>query len=102
MSQFENENIDTQRIVAIGIFGAILAFVLIVGGQVLYYRMEKADETIKFVDAKPAERMAYQAEQRTKISEYKYVDRATDRVKIPIERAMDLELRALQPINGGP
>lgn len=99
---FEQENIDTQRIVAIGIFGAIAAFVLIIGGQVLYYRMEKADEMVKFVDVKPAARVAYQAEQRGKISEYKYVDKATDRVKIPIARAMDLELRALQPMNGGP
>lgn len=99
---FEQENIDTQRIVVIGIFGAIVAFVLIIGVQVLYYRMEKADEFTKFVDVKPAERVAYQAEQRGKITEYKYVDRATDRVKIPIDRAMDLELRALQPVNGGP
>jgi hypothetical protein len=99
---FEDENIDTQRIVVIGIFGAVIAFVLIVVVQVLFYRMEKADEYVKFVAVKPAERIAVQTEQLDKLNGYRWVDRSTARVAIPIARAMELEVSTLQSNHGGP
>jgi hypothetical protein len=93
---FEDENIDTQRVVLVGIFGALVAFILIVGVQVLFYRMEKADEYLKFVAVKPAERVAVQTEQLQQLRDYRWVDRTNGRAAIPIERAMDLELQTLQ------
>ena len=92
----EKENIDTQQIATVGLFGIIVTFVLICGAQVLYYRIEKSDEYSKFVAPGYAALKTLQTEQRQALADYKWVDRQKETVTIPIERAMDLVVRDLQ------
>lgn len=93
---FEKENIDTQTLLVIGIVAVTVTFLTIVGLQVLWYRIEKAEAHSKFVDVRPAMKAQVQAQEREQLSNYRWTDRANGQVAIPIERAMELELQALQ------
>ena len=92
----EKENIDAVRIATIGIVCITIAFVLICMSQVLYYRVERADEYGKFVVPGYTALKTLQTEQRQALADYKWVDRQKETVTIPIERAMDLVVRDLQ------
>lgn len=92
---FEGEGIDTQRVALVGVFGAVLAFILIVAVQVLFYRMEKADEFKKIVSERPRELVGWRTEWATEMGNYRWVDREAKTVAVPIERAMELEVRSL-------
>ncbi len=91
---FETESIDSQRVAVIGIFTAIVIFVAIMLVQVLFYRTEKAGMALKDA-AKPRELADVQTEQATSLTTYRWVDRDTDTVTIPIKRAMQLEVETL-------
>ncbi len=91
----EKDNVDSQSVAIIGIFGAVLAFVLIVGVQVLYYKMEKTDQEKKVVAPGWVSLKEMVVEQRAGIANYRWVDRDKDTVTIPIERAMELVVRDL-------
>lgn len=91
---FEQENIDSQRLAVVGIFGALVIFVAIVGVQVLFYRLEKSDVLSKDTN-KPRDLAIVQTEQATSISTYRWVDRSTATVTLPIKRAMQLEVDRL-------
>lgn len=91
---FEQENVDSQRLAMLGIFGALAIFVVIVGVQVLFYRLEKADIGVKDT-GKPRDLVAVQTEQVTSLSTYRWVDKEKDIVTVPIKRAMQLEVERL-------
>ena len=91
---FELESIDNQRVAVVGIFTALLIFVAIVSVQVLFYRVEKSDVGKK--DAgRPRDLATVQTEQATSLTTYRWVDRDTDTVTLPIKRAMQLEVENL-------
>jgi hypothetical protein len=92
----EKDNIDAQSVAIVGVFGAVIAFVLIVGVQVLYYRMERTDEYKKVVEPGSIGLKEMVAEQETSLNGYKWVDRDKDVVTIPIDRAMELTVHDLQ------
>ena len=96
MSSSTNDGIDSQTLTIIALFGAAVTFVLIVGVQVLFYRMQKTDFQHKVIEPGCADLKAAVTEQRTQLDQYKWVDRDKGRVMIPIERAMDLTVRELQ------
>ena len=91
---FELESIDNQRVAVVGIFTAILIFIAIVSVQVLFYRVEKSD-VVKKDGGRPRDLAAVQTEQATSLTTYRWVDRDTDTVTIPIKRAMQLEVENL-------
>ena len=92
----EKDNIDAQSVAIVGVFGAVIAFVLIVGVQVLYYRMERTDEYKKVVAPGSIGLKEMVAEQETSLNGYRWVDRDKDLVTIPIDRAMELTVHDLQ------
>lgn len=92
----QKDDVDTQTVAIIGVFSAIMVFVLILGSQVLYYRMQNTDVTKKFVVPGSADLQTVVTEQRATISTYHWVDKDKGVVAIPIDRAMDLVLRQLQ------
>jgi hypothetical protein len=91
----EQDTIDTPSIVLVGIFAALVCFVLILGVQVLYYRMEATDEYKKVVlpGSTPLKEMV--SEQQGSLGTYRWIDRNSDTVAIPIERAMQLTVHDL-------
>src|SRR4051812_26124833 len=91
---FELESIDNQRVAVIGIFTALLIFVAIISVQVLFYRVEKSDVAHKDGN-KPRDLSEMQTEQATSLTTYRWVDRDTGTVTIPIKRAMQLEVENL-------
>ena len=91
---FEAESIDNQRVAVLGIFTALVFFVLIICLQVLFYRVERSG-LAKLDAPKPRDLAAVQTEQATALQTYRWVDRGTDSVTIPIERAMQLETEHL-------
>lgn len=91
---FEEESIDSQRVAVIGIFTAVVIFIIIIGVQVLYYRVEKADVAQKD-GARPRDLAEVMTEQQSTLNTYRWVDRDTDTVTLPIKRAMQLEVETL-------
>lgn len=80
---------NTPTLVLVGIVGAILTFVAIVGVQALFYNAEnQASRIINADDSSLASRL--RAEQLETINTYRWKDREKGIVTIPIDRAMDL------------
>ena len=82
------DGIDSRSLMIIGLFGIIVTYVLMVGVQVMFYRMEKADHLRKVVvpgcqDLKEA-RNGWQL----KLNTYRWSDGGHQAAAIPIERAM--------------
>lgn len=91
---FEEESIDSQRVAVIGIFTAVVIFIAIIMVQVLFYRTQRASVTVKET-AKPRDLAEVQTEQATALTGYRWVDRDTDMVTMPIKEAMQLETKRL-------
>ena len=91
---FESENIDTRQLATVAIFGVTLIPVVIIGLQVLFFRMEKQDRA-KFSGQRPAELANMLTEQATELATYDWVDKTAGVAKVPIKRAMQLELEDL-------
>ena len=89
----QNDDIDTQAVTVIGLVGAIITFALIVAVQVLYYRMTREDEERKNTH-RPRPVTTLLAEQRASLARYHWIDKDKGVVAIPIERAMELTVKA--------
>jgi hypothetical protein len=84
----------TPATVLVGIVGAILVFVVIVGLQALFYNAET--QTVSQVDqGNPRQLSRLRAEQLEAINSYAWKDREQKVVTIPIDRAMELTVEAL-------
>lgn len=86
---------DVPRILYLGVVGIILVFVTIVGLQVIFYQAEKAEIARKAAQHGPEEVYRLRAAQLERLNEYRWVDRKTNTVAIPIERAMGLAMDEL-------
>jgi biopolymer transport protein ExbB/TolQ len=93
---FQKEDVDSQTVALIAIFGSVLTFTMIVGAQVLYYRVTKEADFKSRVAVGSSELHDVQTEQRGQINSYRWVNKEKEIAAIPIERAMELELHALQ------
>jgi hypothetical protein len=91
---FEEESIDSQRVAVIGIFTAVVIFIIIIGVQVLFYRVGKQD-VVKKDSGRPRDLAEVMTEQQSTLNTYRWVDRDTNTVTIPIKRAMQLEVENL-------
>jgi hypothetical protein len=94
---FEQEDIESGRLAMVGIFTVSLIFVAIIGLQVLYHRFQKMDGILKDT-GRPRALAAMQTEHLTQINSYRWVDRSTKTVTIPIKRAKQLELERLSGV----
>lgn len=81
---------DSQAIVIVGLVGAILVFVLIVGLVALFHRAEDAEIERKVVAQVPEELDSLRARQLEILNGYRWIDPAKGIVGIPIDRAIGL------------
>ena len=90
--RYDDPNVPASAVV--GIIGAVLLFVIIVGLQALFYRMQDAELADK-VYSQPYEQLRQlDADQLEQLNSYGWVDQQAGTVHIPIERAMQLEVAA--------
>ena len=81
---------DVPASAVVGILGAILLFVIIVGLQALFYRMEEGELARKVYDQPYQELQQLDADQLETLNSYGWMDRQRNVAHIPIGRAMEL------------
>ena len=87
--RYDDPNVPASAV--IGIIGAILLFVIIVGLQALFYRMQEQELAAKVYSQPYEELRQLDASQLEQLNSYGWVDQQAGSVHIPIERAMELE-----------
>lgn len=95
----EKQNVNIQLLVAIGSISTVLLIVLVVGVQAWFgaeLRRETEEKQSNVVQWKLKD---LRLEQESKLQGYRWVDREAGTVAIPIERAMEITVRA--PETGG-
>jgi len=81
---------DVSASVLVGVVGAILLFVIIVGLQALFYRMDESERSRKVYEQPDQALQQLDADQLAALTSYGWVDQQRGVVRIPIERAMQL------------
>ena len=81
---------DVPASAAVGVVGAILLFVIIVGLQALFHRMEEGERSRKVYEQPDQALQQLDADQLGTLTSYGWVDQQRGIVHIPIERAMAL------------
>ncbi len=87
---------DVPASAIVGILGAVLLFVIIVGLQALFYSMESRELARKVTEDpyEPLQRL--DADQLELLNSYGWVDQQAGIARIPIDRAMELVVEASQ------
>jgi hypothetical protein len=88
------DDLNTPLIVTIGVLFVVLTFVLIIMLQVYFYQAQTKEYQTKVIEPKAVELSGYLADQATELHNYGWIDRDQGKVKIPIERAMELLVAA--------
>lgn len=81
---------DVPASAVVGILGAILLFVIIVGLQAIFYRMQERELERKVYDQPNQELQQLDADQLETLNSYGWVDEQGKVAHIPIDRAMKL------------
>lgn len=84
------DGLDTSGLVAAGVVAAIGTFVLIVGLQALYLRLETVQTAAPSGINAVMSSASLLSEQRSKINRYGWLDRSKGIVAIPIDRAIEI------------
>ena len=82
---------DPQTIstLVVGIVGIALAWVIIMGLEVIFHKTAKAEFERKIVQQESAPLLESRAKQQQRLDGYHWVNEAAGTVAIPIEQAMD-------------
>ena len=94
MERYNDTN--TPMLALVGVVSTILLFALIVGLQVLYYALAERDYERKVIQIPTAASDGILAEQEIQLTQYGWLDRAQNKVAIPIDRAMERVVTELQ------
>jgi nitroreductase len=86
----ERDAPDVAKIAIIGIVGALILFVIIVGLQALFYGMEREEVTRKQVASPPMTVTQLRAQHEEQLTTYRWIDQKAGIVAIPVDRAMKL------------
>ncbi|MGC9328452.1 MAG: hypothetical protein ACP5I1_12525 [Candidatus Hinthialibacter sp.] len=90
-SEAKRDNLNTPMIALLGFFTFIFLFVLIAGLQVIYYVFQEQKFHAEVVLQKPAELTQIVSKQQEILhGSYRWVNKASGVVAIPIDAAMDL------------
>jgi len=81
---------NTPRTVLVGFVGTVLLVVIIVALQTLFYNVEKKEYQRKIVNQIPEELASLKAQQTENLHAYRWIDKASGIVAIPIDRAIEL------------
>jgi hypothetical protein len=84
-----HEEIKAGSIVLVGVFSAILIFVLIVALQALFLHAQEDEAYDKVTSVQDEGLRGLQAQQLAVLHGYRWIDRKKGVVGIPIERAME-------------
>lgn len=95
------DDLNTPMILLVGVIFAVLVFVVIFFLQGLFYRMQHTEQQSKVIAEQPQELGQLRADQQAKLNSYGWIDRQKGVVSIPIDRAMELELKRLRAAQGG-
>ena len=93
MVRYDDPNVQLSALV--GILGSILLFVIIVGLQALFYKMQEDELRLKVYSQPYEELRSLDAKQLEELNSYGWVDQQAGITQIPIDRAMDLTVRDL-------
>jgi hypothetical protein len=93
MVRYDDPNVQLSALV--GILGSILLFVIIVGLQALFYKMQEDELRLKVYTQPYEELRRLDAEQLEDLNSYGWVDQQAGIAHIPIDRAMELTVREL-------
>jgi hypothetical protein len=91
--RYDDPNVGMSAVV--GIISAIFLFVLIVGLQALFFKMQEDELTAKVYSQSYEELRTLDAKQLELLNSYGWVSQGDGVVHIPIERAMDLTVTDL-------
>ena len=78
----------TSTTVLVGIVGAIIVFLMIVGLQTLFYRAEQAETVSKVYQTDPQALTRLRADQFEQLHSYRWIDQQKGVAAIPIDRAI--------------
>ena len=87
---------DVPASAIVGILGAVLLFVIIVGLQALFYSMEREELARKVLEDPYEPLRQLDAGQLERLNSYGWVDQQAGTAHIPIERAMELVVEEAQ------
>ena len=87
---------DVPASAIVGILGAVLLFVIIVGLQALFYSMERQELARKVTEDPYDPLQRLDADQLELLNSYGWVDQQAGIAHIPIDRAMELVVEASQ------
>jgi hypothetical protein len=85
-----NPDPSTSRTVLVGFVGTVLLFVIVVALQALYYTTERSEFEKKVLNEVPEELASLRAKQVENLNAYRWVEKASGVVAIPIDRAMQI------------
>ncbi len=85
--------------ILVGLVGAIVVFVIIVGLQALFYRTEQALDAERNYPAMAEDLSRVRADQLERLHSYRWIDQDHAVVGIPIDVAMELVVR--EPAGSG-
>jgi hypothetical protein len=88
-----NSDPNTSWTVLVGFIGTVLMIVTVFALQALYHSVENREFAEKVLDQRPEELMLLRNDQIENLSTYRWVNKASGVVAIPIELAMDLVVR---------
>ncbi|MGD0089542.1 MAG: hypothetical protein ABSE73_06440 [Planctomycetota bacterium] len=83
-------DVDAPKLAVTGILTALAFFLLIIGFEALYYRLERAETEAKLGTEAPLQLRQVEAQQYGQLHSYRWVDAQKKSVAIPIERAIEL------------
>ena len=94
LSHGEGDPASPPTILAGAIFLASLVLI-VVGLEAMYYHAENAEWDRKVLNEQPEELRKVRADQTEHLTSYRWVDAPNHVVAIPIDRAIELEVRDL-------
>ena len=85
-----NPDPSSSRTVLVGFIGTVLLFVIIVALQALFYTVERKEFERKVLNEVPEELASLRAKQIENLNAYRWIDKASGVVAIPIDQAMKI------------
>ena len=85
-----SDDINTPVVALVGVVGALVVLVIIVGLMVWFYNLQEIETYKKDISQSPEEISSLVAKQQAQLHSYRWVDAKKKTVSIPIDRAMEL------------
>jgi sensor domain CHASE-containing protein len=81
---------SSSRTVLVGFVGTVILFVTVLVVEALYFTVQRAEIQEKIVNQVPEELTALRAKQVENLNTYRWIEKASGTLAIPIDRAMEM------------